>query len=378
MQHRRSIEKLLVEIVERKGNGHPDSLADGIAESVNSQLCREYLEKEGRLPYLYSDKVYLRGGRSQPEFGGGRILEPFKVYITCVAEETLVTQKTGKIALDFLKSTLHYFKPEFSTINVENCYPSEHSLQTYAWNPFEAEDTCLGVAYAPLSETERIVIEIEKRLNSATFKKRYPMIGEDIKVLACRIEDSIDLTIACAFVSQQISDIREYRDCKSELRREISEICKESTEKRVCVSLNPDDKIEKGSIYLTVSGTSIEQGDCGMTGRGNRITGVISPSRPMCIESIAGKPLMNHPGKLYGVLALKIAQDIVSEVPCDEACVKLVGKVGHNINEPQIISVEIVSENPISQLKVTDIASGWTEKLDKVREEILHGKIPLF
>jgi S-adenosylmethionine synthetase len=204
------------------------------------------------------------------------------------------------------------------------------------------------------------------------------MVGEDIKILACRVEDVIDLTIACAFISEHIHNINEYRDCKNAIGNEVLKISNEFTERTVNVSINPDDKIEKGSIYLTVIGTSIEHGDCGITGRGNRIGGVISPSRPMCIESVAGKPLMNHPGKLYSVLALKIAQAIVKEMPIEEAYVKLAGKVGHNINEPHIISIEIVSRNRVNRSRIASIASYWIEKIDEVRKEILDGAIRLF
>ena len=34
------IEKQDIEIVERKGIGHPDSIADGLAESVSRSLCK--------------------------------------------------------------------------------------------------------------------------------------------------------------------------------------------------------------------------------------------------------------------------------------------------------------------------------------------------
>mgnify|MGYP001766862276 CR=1 FL=1 len=37
------IEKQDIEIVERKGKGHPDSISDGIAESVSRALCETYI-----------------------------------------------------------------------------------------------------------------------------------------------------------------------------------------------------------------------------------------------------------------------------------------------------------------------------------------------
>jgi S-adenosylmethionine synthetase len=40
----------------------------------------------------------------------------------------------------------------------------------------------------------------------------------------------------------------------------------------------------KGSVYLTVTGTSAEAGDDGEAGRGNRVNGLITPYRPMTME----------------------------------------------------------------------------------------------
>ncbi len=38
-----------IELVERKGIGHPDSISDGIAEAVSLALCKMYLERFGEI-----------------------------------------------------------------------------------------------------------------------------------------------------------------------------------------------------------------------------------------------------------------------------------------------------------------------------------------
>ena len=68
-----------VELVERKGVGHPDSVCDGIAEAVSRGLSRYYLKEYGRILHHNTDQVEVVGGQSAPKFGGGRVLEP--VYI---------------------------------------------------------------------------------------------------------------------------------------------------------------------------------------------------------------------------------------------------------------------------------------------------------
>ncbi|MEM0290334.1 MAG: methionine adenosyltransferase, partial [Thermoplasmata archaeon] len=68
-----------IEIVERKGLGHPDSVADGIAESVSRALSKYYIEHYGRILHHNTDETQVVGGQAQPRFGGGMMLEP--VYI---------------------------------------------------------------------------------------------------------------------------------------------------------------------------------------------------------------------------------------------------------------------------------------------------------
>ena len=56
-----------------------------------------------------------------------------------------------------------------------------------------SNDTSFGVGFAPFSETEKIVMETEELLNSRSFKKKYPQVGEDIKVMGLRENNKIIL-----------------------------------------------------------------------------------------------------------------------------------------------------------------------------------------
>ena len=46
-----------IEFVERKGIGHPDSIADGLAESVSRALCKMYIERYGRILHHNTDET---------------------------------------------------------------------------------------------------------------------------------------------------------------------------------------------------------------------------------------------------------------------------------------------------------------------------------
>ena len=65
-----------VEIVERKGIGHPDSVSDGIAESVSRALCKMYIKEFGHVLHHNTDETQIAAGRAHPKFGGGTWAHP--------------------------------------------------------------------------------------------------------------------------------------------------------------------------------------------------------------------------------------------------------------------------------------------------------------
>ena len=70
-----------LEVVERKGLGHPDTICDEIAEQLSLTLSRLYLAKCGEVLHHNVDKVLLAGGASSPRFGGGAILAPIELFL---------------------------------------------------------------------------------------------------------------------------------------------------------------------------------------------------------------------------------------------------------------------------------------------------------
>src|SRR5574339_52667 len=72
----------VVEIVERKGLGHPDTICDALAENLSRSLCAEYRNRFGTILHHNVDKALLCGGRAAPAFGGGAILAPIEIYLS--------------------------------------------------------------------------------------------------------------------------------------------------------------------------------------------------------------------------------------------------------------------------------------------------------
>lgn len=392
------MEKRRVEFVERKGLGHPDYIADAIAEAASAALCREYVKRFGEVLHHNVDKVLVVGGQSKPKFGGGEVIAPIYVLIAGRAT-TEVKTKGGAVenipvgpillsaAKSWLKTHFRYLEPEEHVIIDYRVGKGSADLVSIFERRKEypgANDTSLGVGFAPLSETERLVLEVERFLNSPRVKSELPMVGEDVKVMAVRFGSRIDLTVAVAFVSRHVANGYEYLSAKEEVKRRIEDLAARITDKEVRVYVNTGDDpkaADESGYYLVVTGTSAEHGDDGATGRGNRANGLITPMRPMSMEAAAGKNPISHVGKLYNVLAQKIAKRIVEETGVDEAYVKLLSQIGRPINDPLIAYVGIVvGEEGYARARkeIEGIVAEELNKINRMFYEFMEGKLTPF
>jgi S-adenosylmethionine synthetase len=207
---------------------------------------------------------------------------------------------------------------------------------------FLANDTSCGAGFAPLTDLERVVLAVERKINAPQFKAEFPETGEDVKVMGVREHERITLTISCAFVGRFLRDIGAYFDAKDRLLATVLETARSVTGHDVAAHVNTADDVALGSVFLTVTGTSAEAGDDGQTGRGNRANGLITPCRPMTLEALAGKNPVTHVGKLYNAAASRLASAIVAEVPgITEAECYLVSQIGAPIDRPCIAHLRV-------------------------------------
>jgi len=131
---------------------------------------------------------------------------------------------------------------------------------------------------------------------------------------------------------------------------------------------------DKGdSIYLTVIGSSIEAGDDGSVGRGNRVNGLITPFRPMTLEAAAGKNPVSHVGKLYSICSLLIANDIYNEISVP-VNVYMLSRIGEKITNPRLVIVETYGKI-MNEGKIKDIVDYHVEMLPELTYQIIEGKI---
>ena len=355
------MEQQRVELVERKGTGHPDSICDAIMERVSLALCREYLAAFGRILHYNVDKGLLVAGRTQPRPGGGSVLEPMRLVFGDRATAEYLEGKRVDVgalaeasAKDWLRDHLRYVDPQRHIVFQNELKESSPELRSlFEQKMVGANDTSAAVGYAPLTETERLVIASERYLNSAEFKQRFPEAGEDVKVMGCRCDRELVLTIALAFVDRFIPDTKTYFARKQEIAIALNEYLahEQRTLHRVTTTINALDDPARGDegMYLTVLGTSAEGGDSGQVGRGNKVNGLIALNRPIGTEAAAGKNPVSHVGKIYTLLTHRIAGEIYAKVPgLREVYIWLCSQIGKPIDQPLIASAQLALQHDVA------------------------------
>ncbi len=388
---RMPVEEQKVEIVERKGLGHPDSLCDGIADAVSVALCREYKKRCGMILHHNTDKIQLVAGRSNPRYGGGEIISPIYILLGGRAtrefegEEIPVDVIALRAAREYLRRNVRNLDVDrYVVVDSKLGRGSSDLLTVFKEKESEipvANDTSFGVAHAPLSEIESIALNIESRVMS-DYRYRESAIGEDMKVMALRDGDRITLTVGDAFVSRYVDDYDHYESIKEGLKQFVTDVAEEYTTRTVTTAVNRADT--PTSVYITVTGTSAEMGDDGAAGRGNRCNGLITPNRPISMEGAAGKNPVNHTGKLYNLLAIQIANEIVDTVEgIQEVYIKILSEIGRRIDDPKIATAQIIpksagAESAAIEHKVARIMDEWLSNIREITDKAVNGELKTF
>lgn len=341
-----------IEIVERKGIGHPDTICDGLAEAASLALCRLYHDRIGMILHHNVDKVLLWGGAAEPKFGGGRVTQPFEIFLAGRATRQF---KGTELPVEHVieESCRAWLRNHLASLDADRhvmlhimLRPTSEDLSDLFLRRQRngivlANDTSCGVGYAPLTPLEAAVHAVEHDLNGPRVKADHPEIGEDIKVMGVRCGREAHFTVSVAFIDAHIASAEDYVAKKRNVCQLASAAASQAFGSRVAVEINTAD-LSPESLYLTVTRTSAEAGDDGEAGRGNRANGLITPYRPMTMESVAGKNPVNYVGKLYNLAAGLIAENLVTRIPGIAAAeCFLVSQIGHPITEPQIIDLRI-------------------------------------
>ncbi len=385
-----------LEITERKGLGHPDTMCDNIMNQISVDLSTEYLKRFGNIYHHNMDKGLIAAGETSVKFGGGKVNKPILIVYGDRAtfkvgnEEVPVNEIAMKSTKAWLRKNLRFVDPDVHVKYQSEIKPGSAALQDIFGRKKKGEylganDTSAAVGFAPYTEQEKLILGLENYLNSKEFKKEHPESGEDIKLMALRRGKKVDLTVAIAMVDRFIGSEDEYFKRKAEISDAIDAwIDDKGGFEEVKVSLNALDARGRGldGLYLTVLGTSAEAGDSGQVGRGNNVRGVIALLRPMSSEAAAGKNPVSHVGKIYNMLCYRIADRIIDEVSgVTETYVWLLSRIGRPINEPSVVSAQLIPEKGVSlkslQPSIENIIDDEFEHLDEFCSALADGHVGL-
>lgn len=374
-----------VEVVERKGVGHPDTLCDAVADAFERRLARWYLDHGGRVLHHNVDKALLRGGASRPAWGGGEVTAPIELYLC-----GRVTPEAGGEAVP-VEALAEEAVEEWIVGHVRRLDPARHvrvrSLVRAGSQELSelhdvrrrANDTSCGVGYAPRSPLEAAVHRVEAALTAPACTREHPWLGEDVKVMGVRVAGAAELTVSAALVDRHLPDLHAYLDATqlvARLAREAAGI--ELAGVAVNAADLPGSGPEPSGIFLTVTGTSAEAGDDGQVGRGNRVGGLIAPYRPTTLEATAGKNPTTHVGKLYNVLATRIAERLVAELRGVTAAeVVLVSRIGAPVEDPWLADVALRGEVP-PRAAVDVVVRRELARLDALTDDLVEGRVELY
>lgn len=392
----------LLEIVERKGRGHPDTLCERLAEELSRTYCALTRERFGTILRHQFDKLVLMGGRCDVWFGGGQFRSPIRLLINGRLTARLGNDRLAfrdaifAAAQLFLEAELRSFEftvdcrviLETSSNQTRGIRTGSHPGSAPVHHRFRprtladipehvrplANDTSLGCAWAPYSELEELVLRIEGQFTSDAAQSLHPWIGTDVKIMARRVNRKVGLTVSVPQVSSQVKSAAEYSANMKRLEAMIgSLVSAQSSFDEVAIDINPGDDLEQEEIYMKFTGSSIESGDEGVVGRGNRIGGLISACRPYTMEGISGKNPSYHAGKLYSAAAWEVANRVWGKlgVPCE---VFLASQMDRPLDDPWTAVVRVFGDASASQIEL--IVNEVTSDIQGLTDRILEGRFP--
>ena len=390
------LDKQPVEIVERKGVGHPDSMCDAIMDQVSVELSKAYIKEFGAILHHNTDKSLLVAGDVECKFGGGVVNKPMllifgdRATFSAQGKDIPVEDIAINTAKKWLKENIRFVDPEKhmkyqlairqGSQGLTDIFKRETCM-------FGANDTSAAVGYAPLTRTENMVLTTERYINSKEFKKRFPMSGEDVKVMGYKNGNVLNLTICNAFVDHLVSDVKDYMRKKAEITADVQEWANaKGAFDKVNVYINTLDVDDRGvdGVFLTVLGTCADGADSGQVGRGNKVNGVISFNRPIGTEAAAGKNPVSHVGKIYNALSHQVARKICEEVPeVAETIVWILSQIGKPIDQPAIAAAQVVMNkgsvyDKAIQGRVNEVIDAELANIENFCEKLTYGKIAVW
>ncbi|MBP0460844.1 methionine adenosyltransferase [Streptomyces montanisoli] len=344
-----------VEVVERKGVGHPDTLADSIAELASIRYSEYCLREFGAILHHNLDKVAVLGGRARFGDTDGTYDRPVRVIFggriskTFAGRAIPVREILEDAAAEQLRTTLPGFEHITWRAQHETTDSSKferwfapHGLEDLPERPTAfSNDTAFLVGTAPRTSAETVAL-----LTEAWFR-RQPWAGSDIKALVIRDGRALNVTACVPAVAGHLASSAEFEDAVNDAAQELAIQLLKRLPGPVNVVCNTRNR-RTGPLsgqYFTLSGSAIDYGEDGLVGRGNARSGLITPGQQAGNEALFGKNPAYHVGKVGGWLVDEASRTLTEKTgtPCRIA---VMWRNGSPYPEPA--SLDITTAGPAS------------------------------
>ncbi|RKS10260.1 S-adenosylmethionine synthetase [Nocardiopsis sp. Huas11] len=380
-------------VVERKGIGHPDSLADLIAEEFSRRYSLHGLDRFGAVPNHWVDKVALIGAEAEVGFAGYTIRKPISAYLfgkvtRAVGTEALPIEDVFRAAVESVLAEATGSDQIVRSVRsfVENTagVGADHAASFYRPSAVDechlatggalANDTAFCSAYAPADPLDVLAIDVENHVNSGAFGDKLSGLGSDVKVMLARAADVLEATVCLPVYPEAVGSHREYIALVSEAYDRLDAFVNEHPIVRQhpwLTRLSVNTKDHGSGAYLAPFGTSLGKGDCGLVGRGNKANGVISASGGAGVEALAGKNPVHHTGKLYTLAAALLADRIHAKLGVPNEVV-LVSRNGDRLDDPSFVGVRLARRgNRLDHSVIEESTAATLAELPLLSERLL-------
>lgn len=323
-----------LEIIERKGMGHPDTLADKLAEECSHVYSNYCMQNFGCILHHNFDKLYIGAGCFRYENEEEKMYQPIKVFLNGRASNTMNSKKIDIEALlvpvikKYLSSVLPRLDVEKELIININCTQNTKVRNWFTPQSIEdvpdakelfANDTSLCVSHFPLTTCENIALEVEQLFweygNDGYPKPKFNEIGQDIKIMIIRTKNDVTVSIGVPVYPTEFNDKREYINIIKKYEKMVAEKIKEiskNSKYKFNVQINRS-KNKDYHMFLLIKGSCIECGEEGVVGRGNNSQGLISSFRQHTMEAPCGKNERYHTGRVLSFLGNRATKRIYEE-----------------------------------------------------------------
>jgi len=373
-----------IEIIERKGLGHPDSLADMLAKECSRVYSKYCMDNFGCILHHNFDKLYIGGGCFRYENGKAVMYDKIKIKVNGRVSNTMNHQKIDveKLLTPVIKEYINHILPRVDVENevlidvnctqntkLNNWFSPESKDDIPDTKKLLANDTSLCVSHQPMTLCERIVHETEEffwNFDDKYPKPKFNNIGQDIKVMLSRIKNDINITICMPVYNDKFTNLEEYSNIVLYYERLIQDYIIEKEKdnlgnNKITVSVNRN---EDGSVrmYSLIKGSCIECGEEGVVGRGNNSNGLIPAFRQHTMESPFGKNERYHTGRVLSYLGNNISLRIYNECKISNSIYCLT-RNNNSLMKPFLLYISV--DKQISNTEKEKINDIINEELDE-------------